>query len=114
MAIGLQWSGGPVLQFYTVGILQGFKVPISPYWAAAGLTCYQLFCSTVGTIISSILPRRKFYICSAILVSIGTCILATVVHLSQHAYFIEFLDKHYVAKWIPIVGLLFFYAGYET
>lgn len=105
-------TGGIVLGFYAIDILEGIKIPMDTYWAAFMIACFQLFSAIVANIISSVLPRRKLFIGCGILEVIGTLILGTMVYLYRQEYFVEFIKDYSFIKWIPMVGILCFYGGY--
>ena len=116
-AIFHKWTGGPLIQFYTVDILKGFQIPIRQEnltWVPVGIGCYQLLCSLLGVKLSSIIPRRKYYIGSAVFIFIGSAIIGTTVHLKKYNFFEEFLNKNPPLRWIPLIGLSIYFAGYST
>ena len=114
MAIGWIWSGGVVFAHYAVEILNEFEVPLNTYWTGACITSYQIFVGLVGSIISSVCPRRKYYICSGLLMSTGLSMLGTYSYLTQYISFTEFVDRHEGTKWIPLLAFLLFCSGYNS
>ena len=113
MAVCWQWTGGPVLSFYTDDILNRFEVPIPPLWVASVIGGYQLCCCVLGIFISYIIPRRKYYMTSGTLVFLGAGVLGTVVHLLKYELFKSLFADHYGLKWIPAIGLLIYFLGYN-
>ena len=113
LAIGWQW-GGYSMELYTVEIVEGLDIPISPYWVSSGIGYYQLIGSLLGVGLSSVLPRRKYYIGSGICIFIGAAILGTKIHLQKYSLFVEVSNTYPVIKWIPVIGLLIFFSGYST
>ena len=112
IAICWHWTGGPMIGFYIIDMLQGFKIPMNPYWCAVLIACFQLVFGLIATMISSLIPRRKLFICCGVLESIGTFALGTTVYLNRQRYFIELLEEYPAISWIPLLALLCFYAGY--
>ena len=113
-AIGWQWTGGIVLELYTVDILEKFEIPIDPYLASTAIGCYQLIAGICSIFISSSLPRRKYYIGSGIGVVFGAFLLALSVHLRKYDFFVTILNENVVVRWIPVIALMIFFAGYST
>ena len=113
MSVCWQWTGGPVLSFYTDDILNRFDVPIPSLWVAPVIGGYQLCCCVLGIFISSVVPRRKYYMISGSLVFLGAGILGTVVHLLKYGMFKSMFEDHYELKWIPAIGFLIYYLGYN-
>ena len=113
MAVNWQWTGMPVLTFYTVDILKTFQIPIDPFWVAPAMGCYQFLCSLLGVFISSIIPRRKYYMGSGVLVLLGSVILATSVHLRGYTFFVDLLIDYPTFKWSPVIGLSMYLLGYQ-
>ena len=105
-------TGGIVLGFYAIDILEGIKIPMDTYWAAFMIACFQLFSAIVANIISSVLPRRKLFMGCGILEVIGTLILGTMVYFHRQKYFLDVIEDYSFVKWIPLVGILCFYGGY--
>ena len=113
MVVFWQWTGGAILTFYTEDILKQFGVPIPTSWIATGVGCYIFICSFLGVFISSVIPRRKYYMGSGFLVSLGAAILAAAVHLKKYDFFVDLLEKNEEVKWIPVIGFLLFFLGYH-
>jgi MFS family permease len=114
MAMCWPWTGGMSIQFYTPDLLKKFEIPADQYLASTALGCYQLLCGLCGILISSLLPRRKFYIFSGICIFIGSFMLATIVHLRRYAFFVDTLNESTTLRWIPVIALLVYFAGYST
>ena len=114
MAVCWQWTGGLIFEFYTVDILKKFEITIDPYLASIAIGCYQLLGGLLGVLISSLLPRRKYYISSGLCIFIGAFLLGTVVHLRKYEFFSEAIESYIVLKWIPVIAILIFFAGYST
>ena len=114
MAICWQWTGGVSLEFYTPDLLKKFEIPVDPYLASTAFGCYQLLGGICGILISSFVPRRKFYLVSGIFIFIGTFMLATIVHLRNYKFFEDTLNGNASVRWIPVIALLVFFAGYST
>ena len=114
MVVFWQWSGGALITFYTEDILEQFGVPIPVPWIATGVGCYMFICSFLGAFISSVIPRRKYYMGSGVLVSLGAAILGATVHLSKYDFFVDLLNKNEELKWLPVIGLLLYLLGYQT
>jgi SP family facilitated glucose transporter-like MFS transporter 8 len=113
MVVFWQWSGGALITFYTEDILEQFGVPIPVPWIATGVGCYMFICSFLGAFISSVIPRRKYYMGSGVLVSLGAAILGATVHLSKYDFFVDLLNKNEEVKWLPVMGLLLYLLGYQ-
>ena len=113
MAVCWQWTGGNVLIFYMVEILKDFDIPIPADWASAGLGLYQLVGGLLSIVVSSLVSRRTFYMGSGVCIFLGTAMLATLVHLKRYEFFIETLKMNPGISWIPLVALLFYFAGYS-
>ena len=113
MTVCWQWTGGAVLTFYLDDILEQFGIPIPTSWAATGLGWYQLVCTLLGVFLSSLIPRRKYYMMSGVFVFLGTAILGAMTTLQRHDFFIVFLNENDIVKWIPFVGLLLYFLGYQ-
>ena len=105
-------TGGIVLGFYAIDILEGIKIPMDTYWAAFMIACFQLFSAVVANIISSVLPRRKLFMGCGILEVIGTLTLGAMVYFYRQKHFSELIEDYSFVKWIPLVGILCFYGGY--
>ena len=114
MSICWHWTGGVVFLLHTVDILKAFEVPISADWASAGIGWYQVIGAIVSIPISLVLPRRKFYIGSAICIFLGSFILGIIVHLKKYEFFLEALQNNPSLSWIPVIALLIYFAGYST
>ena len=112
-AINWQWTGMPLITFYAVDIVKEFQVPLDPFWLAPGIGCYQFLVTLIGVPISSMIPRRKYYIGSALFLLSGAIILAVTIHLRNYEYFLQILKEYPELKWIPIVGLILYLLGYE-
>ena len=113
-AIGWQWTGETSLTFYTVNIVQQFNIPISAYWISAGMGCYQFLIAILGVLLSAIVPRRRHYTGSGILVILGAFMLGTFSHLQKYNFFVEFLEANPVFRWIPILAFLILLGGYAS
>ena len=114
MAFCWKWSGGAVLFFYTVDILKKFGIPLSPYLLSTGMGWYLFLCSLLGVFISSIIPRRKYYIGSAVLVLLGSLIMGVSIHLQNYESFSTLAIHYPVIKWSPIIGLMLYQLGYQA
>ena len=113
-AVCWQWTGGGPITFYTEDILKQFEVPIPVSWIATGQGIFQFICSLLGVFLSSVIPRRKYYIGSGVCIFLGTMILGIAMHLLKYSFFLSFLEEYPVAKWIPIVGFALYLFGYQT
>ena len=113
MTICWQWTGGNVLILHMIDILEDFEIPIPAGWASAGLGLYQLFGGLLSIFVSSVVSRRKFYICSGICIFLGNFLLAASVHLKKYEFFVEVLKMNPSISWIPFVALLLYFAGYS-
>ena len=113
-AIGWQWTGEASLTFYTVDIIQEFKIPINPYWISAGVGIYQLFVAIAGVFISAVVPRRKYYIVSGVFVILGAAILGASVRLQKYEWFIDLLSEYTILRWLPVMALLLYFGGYTS
>ena len=114
MSIGWHWTGAYVLILHTVEIFQEFEIPIPAVWASAGVGMYQLLGGLVGIVLSWYISRRKFYIGSGVLVFIGSCMLASVVHLKRYAFFVQILEENTFTRWITLIAILIYFTGYST
>ena len=114
MVVFWQWTGGALLTFYTEDILKQFGVPIPASWIATGVGCYQFVCSFLGVFISSVIPRRKYYMGSGVLVSLGAAVLGATFHLLKYEFFVDLLKENEEVKWVPVIGLLLLLLGYMT
>ena len=95
-------------------ILKQFGIPLSPYLLSTGMGWYLFLCSLLGVFISSIIPRRKYYMGSAVFVLLGSIIIGTAVHLQKYEFF-NSLSKEYPAfKWTPVVGMMLYQLGYQA
>ena len=112
--IGWQWTGEASLTFYTVDIVQEFNIPISPYLISAGIGCYQFLVALISVFLSAVVPRRKYYIGSGVLVMAGAGILGTYCHLQKYEGFTETLKTYPVIHGIPILALLLYFGGYAS
>ena len=112
-AINWQWTGMPLITFYAVDIVRTFQVPIDPFWLAPGIGCYQFLVTLIGVPISSLIPRRKYYIGSAMTLLLGAAILGTTIHLRKYEHFQHILQNYDSLKWFPIIGLILYLLGYE-
>ena len=112
-AINWQWTGSPLITFYAVDIVKTFQLPIDPFWLAPGIGCYQFLVSLIGVPISSLIPRRKYYIGSALTLLLGAAILGTTIHLRKYDKFHRILQDYEAFKWFPIIGLILYLLGYE-
>ena len=63
--------------------------------------------------ISSIIPRRQYYIGSAVILFVGAAILGATIHLRKYEFFLQVLEDYPELKWFPIVGLILYLLGYE-
>ena len=99
MAFCWKWSGGAVLFAYTVDILNKLGVPLSPYLLSTCMGWYLFLCSLIGVFISSIIPRRKYYIGSAIIVLLGSIIIGAAVHLQRYESFNSLSQNYPFIKW---------------
>jgi hypothetical protein len=113
-AIGWQWTGEASLTFYTVDIIEKFKIPVNPYWIAAGIGCYQFVVALLGVFISAIVPRRKYYIGSGMFVITGAAILGLFVHLQKYDFFVELLKNYPLLQWLPVLALSMYFGGYTS
>ena len=114
MAISWQWGGGPVIELYTIDILEKFELPFDPYLASTAIGFTQLVFGLMGVLISAILPRRKFYIGSAICIFVGSLILGVVIHIKRYELVSDAFDTNPGLRWIPVVGFLIYFVGYST
>ena len=112
--IGWQWTGEASLTFYTVDIVQEFNIPISPYMISAGLGLYQFLVALISVFLSAVVPRRKYYIGSGILVMAGAGILGSYCHLQHYTVFTETLKSYPILHGIPIFALLLYFGGYTS
>ena len=112
-AINWQWTGMPLITFYAVDIVKQFQVPLDPFWLAPGIGCYQFLITLIGVPISSIIPRRQYYIGSAVILFAGVAILGATIHLRKYEFFVQILEDCPELKWLPIVGLILYLLGYE-
>lgn len=112
--IGWQWTGEASLTFYTVDIVQEFNIPVSPYLTSAGIGCYQFLVAIISVYLSSVIPRRKYYIGSGILVMAGACILGAYCHLQKYKSFHETVQTNPILHGIPIFALLLYFGGYAS
>ena len=112
--IGWQWTGEASLTFYTVDIVQEFNIPFSPYLISAGIGCYQFLIALISVYLSSVVPRRKYYIGSGVLVMTGAGILGTYCHLQKYKYFIDAMNNYPILHGIPIFALLLYFTGYAS
>ena len=113
MSIFWQWSGGRHLIFYTDDILNTFKIPISPTWMAAAIGGYQFMVALLGIFLSSVIPRRVYYMGSGALLCLGNVILGVSVHLLRYEFFVNFLKVNDGMKWLPVCGFLIYFLGYQ-
>ena len=113
-AVCWQWTGGGPVTFYTEDILKQFEVPIPVSWIATGQGVIQFVFSLLGVFISSIIPRRKYYIGSAFFVFLGATILGASIHLLKYKFFLDFLEEYPAGRWISIVGFSLYIFGYQT
>ena len=114
MAVCWQWGGGPVIEIYTVDILDKFDLPVDPYLASTAIGFIQLLGGSAGIFISSALPRRKYYIGSAICVFVGALTLGVVMHIKKYETVANSFDANPGLRWIPVVAFLIYLAGYST
>ena len=114
MAFCWKWSGGAVLFAYTVDILKKLGVPLSPYLLSTCMGWYLFLCSLIGVFISSIIPRRKYYIGSAIIVLLGSIIIGAAVHLQRYESFNSLSQNYPFIKWSPVIGMMLYQLGYQT
>ena len=112
LSISWHWTGGPIIGFYTIDIIEAFNIPMNPHWCAVLIACFQLFYGVIANVLSSIIPRRKLFMGCGVLTTIGTLVLGTCVYLSRKVYFIEFLKHYPLVSWTPLIGIIGFYAGY--
>ena len=114
MLLGIcwHWTGGPFIGFYVIDMIEKLKVPMNPYWCAVLIASFQLVFGLLGTFTSSILTRRKMFVGGGILEATGTFVCGLTVYLNRKVYSAELLDEYPFLRWIPLVGLLIFYAGY--
>ena len=112
LMFGWHWTGGPIISFYTIDIIQGVKIPMDPYLCGLMLACYQFFMSIVSTILCSIIPRRKLFMACGVFETIGNLILGTMVYLNRQEYFSDIGKEYPFVNWIPLLGILLYYGGY--
>ena len=112
LTIGVQWSGGPAMAFYLVEIIEGFKIPMSAYWAAAAVTIYRLSLVIISAVIATFVPRRPHFLCCIALTATGTLILGTCGFLHQNENYVEFQEDYPFTKWIPAMGIILMYTGF--
>ena len=112
-ALGWHWTGGPLLSFYTIDILEGFKIPMDPYLCGLVIACYQVGMAVISAIVSFIVPRRKLYMVCGIFETIGNLILGIMVYLNRNEYLITVEKEYPFLTWLPFVGILLYYGGYH-
>ena len=112
-SIGWHWTGGPLISFYTIDIIKGFKIPMNPYQCGLIITCYQLFMSIVSAFVSFIVPRRKLYIACGVVETIGNLLVGIMVYLNRNEYLNDAEKDFPIVNWLPLVGILLYYGGYH-
>ena len=112
LSICWHWTGGPMIGFYIIDIIEAFKIPMNPYWCAVIIACFQLFFGILSNFLTTLILRRKLFMVCGIFETAGTLILGTMVYLNRKEYFFEFLKEYPALRWIPLGGILCFYGGY--
>ena len=101
-----------MIGFYTIDIIEAFKIPMNPYWCAVIIACFQLFFGIISNFVATLVFRRKLFMVCGIFETTGSLILGTMVYLNRKEYFIEFLKEYPALSWVPLAGILCFYSGY--
>ena len=114
LGIACQWTGEASLTFYTVTIIQKFKIPVSPYWISANIGGYQLLVALLSVYISAKIPRRKFYMASGVFVILGAGFLGAIVHFQEYDFFVELSRKYPILQWLPVPAFMVYYGGYAS
>ena len=114
LSLGWHCTGGPVLGFYIIDILKGFKIDelIDLYSCAVIISCCQLLFGLFATIIASKIPRRKLFMGCGTIVLTGTLIIGTTVYLNRQEYFIQYTKDYPALNWASFIGILVLYSGY--
>jgi hypothetical protein len=114
LGIACQWTGEASLTFYTVTIIQKFKIPVSPYWISANIGGYQLLVALLSVYISAKIPRRNFYMASGVVVILGAGFRGAIVHFQEYDFFVELSRKYPILQWLPVPAFMVYYGGYAS
>ena len=103
----VEWCGYPTLAFYMVNILQEARIPVDPYWAAAGVSCYRaVYIACVSKFIAS-RKRRPLFLSTAICHVVILSVIIVYTYLNADGWLIK---QSPALGWIPVACLVALYS----